>query len=166
MEQVVISSANECSPLGLPFSLCSCFRATLYAPRVSGQENGIIPNQITTCAEHLKHSRSFLFRSRRAVISRRERRTGEKTQSDRKVYCRSISKRSFLKRRVVSEIFIRYTKRNLVLKSKRKTCVSSYGRFTCCTNTETSVSSIFVGFFNLFTANRSNTVTDIMTTLW
>jgi len=82
---------NECS---LPSGPCSRFRATLHARRVSGQENGIIPNQITTCAGHLKHSRPFLFQSR-AVISRRERGTGEKTQSDRKVYCRSISKRSF-----------------------------------------------------------------------
>jgi len=95
VEQVVISRQTSALHERLPSAPCSRFRVTLHAPRVSGQENGIIPNQITTCAGHLKRSRSFFFQSRHTVISRRERGTGEKTQFDRKVYCRSISKPSF-----------------------------------------------------------------------
>lgn len=70
------------------------------------------------------------------MISRRERGTGEKTQSDREVLL-PIDIGAEFSKRVVSEIFIRYTKRNLVLKSK--TCVSSYRRFTCYTNIGTDV---------------------------
>jgi len=77
VEQVVISRQTSALHERLPSAPCSRFRATLHAPRVSGQENGIIPNQITTCAEHLKRSLSFFFQSRHTVISRRERGTEE-----------------------------------------------------------------------------------------
>lgn len=109
----------------LPSGTCSRFRATLpvlFLP--PDQENGIIPNQITTCTGHLKRSwffslSLFLAQSRRAEIFLTWQ-TGQarKCNPAEIVYCRSIYRRRVFWRSAIWNLYTRYVRKSEISRSE------------------------------------------------